>query len=49
MGMHVVAIRRTATRIEQNGGVEIHPPDALRDLLPHATALIVCLPLTPET
>jgi phosphoglycerate dehydrogenase-like enzyme len=43
LGMEVVAIRRSDTT------GEIHPPDALHDLLPRVDVLIVCLPHTPET
>lgn len=43
LGTEVVAIRRSGT------GGEIHPPNALHDLLPRADVLVVCLPHTPET
>ncbi len=43
LGMEVLGIRRGDT------GGEIHPPDALHDLLPRADVLVVCLPHTPET
>jgi len=44
LGMDVAAVRRKA-------GAErgVHGVDALPDLLPRATAVVVCLPLTPET
>lgn len=50
MGMHVVAVRRSATPGETDKDAdEIHPSQALHDLLPRAHALIIALPLTPET
>ncbi|GAB4437323.1 MAG: 2-hydroxyacid dehydrogenase [Anaerolineae bacterium] len=49
LGMRVIATRRRITQPTREGDVEIHPAGALPDLLPRATALIVCLPLTPET
>ena len=46
LGMDVVAIRRRAS----NAGADtVHPPQALYRLLPRANALIIALPLTPET
>ena len=42
-----------ATRLNPHAGDEtaheVHPPSALPELLPRANALVVCLPLTPET
>ncbi len=49
MGMHVLATRRSVDGPTRENGVEVHPPDALHGLLPRADALIICLPLTPET
>jgi phosphoglycerate dehydrogenase-like enzyme len=49
LGMAVIATRRRAGDGEQKGEFEIHPPAALRALLPRADVLFVCLPLTPET
>ena len=48
LGMTVLATRRHP---QGNDGIahEIHPPSALPELLPRAYALIICLPLTPET
>lgn len=48
MGVDVVGIRRRGGGIPA-GGVEIYPPNALRELLPRANFLIITLPLTPET
>lgn len=49
LGMTTLATRRRATAPETDDGAEVHPPGALRDLLPRADALIICLPHTPET
>jgi phosphoglycerate dehydrogenase-like enzyme len=49
LGMHVIAIRRDVSRSVSDTPDELHPPEALHHLLPRATALIVCLPLTPAT
>ncbi len=50
MGMKVIATRRGAVPGESDQfAEEIHPPQKLHDLLPHAHALIIALPLTPET
>jgi phosphoglycerate dehydrogenase-like enzyme len=50
LAMRVLAIRRRAGPPEpQTDGVEIHPASDLRQLLPRADALIIALPLTPET
>ena len=46
LGMRAIGIRRHAS---QDGKVEVYPPEALHDLLPRADALVICLPLTPET
>lgn len=46
LGMRVIGIRRHASEDRE---VEIHPPEALPDLLPRADALMLCLPLTSET
>ncbi len=48
LGMRVRAVRRSAAGASA-GEAEVFPPDALRDLLPQTDALIVALPLTPET
>lgn len=49
LGMSVIAMRRSSGGAEREDAVEIHPPAALRALLPRADVLFVCLPLTPET
>ena len=49
LGMSVLAVRRQAKGGERDGRVTVHPPGALPDLLPQANALVICLPLTPET
>jgi len=46
LGMRVTAIRR---RPPLQSSSVIHGQDALRQLLPIADAVIICLPLTPET
>jgi len=48
LGMKVLAVRRhPVTRLDDVA--EIHAPGHVRQLLPRADALIVTLPLTPET
>jgi phosphoglycerate dehydrogenase-like enzyme len=47
-GMTVVVTRAHPSEGDEVAD-EIHPSGALRDLLPRADALIVCLPLTAET
>lgn len=49
MGMHVLATRRTPPFASDGGAVEIHPPEALPELLPRANVLIIALPQTPQT
>ncbi|MHC4470446.1 MAG: NAD(P)-dependent oxidoreductase [Planctomycetota bacterium] len=49
LGMEVLAVRRRPGRRSIVDGVEVRPVSALRDLLPRATALVVCVPLTDET
>ena len=49
LGMSVKAIRRSAGGGDAGGSHEVHPPAALRELLPATDALLVCLPMTPET
>lgn len=49
LGMGVLATRRTQTAPEEDGVATIYPAGALPDLLPQAQALLICLPLTPET
>lgn len=48
-GMHVIATRRHPDREVPSCIDEMHPPDALDDLLPRADWVDVCVPLTPET
>ena len=49
LGMNTLATRRRLGSPETDAGTEVHPPDALRDLLPRADAVIICLPHTPAT
>ena len=49
LGMEVLAIRRSSAPTRFDGGVEVHPPDALGSLLPRAHVVFVCLPATEET
>jgi phosphoglycerate dehydrogenase-like enzyme len=49
LGMSVLATRRRAGAPTPDEGVMVYPPAALPALLPQAAALIICLPLTPET
>jgi phosphoglycerate dehydrogenase-like enzyme len=49
MGMHVLATRRRPPFESDGVAAEIHPPQALPDLLPRANALVIALPQTPET
>jgi phosphoglycerate dehydrogenase-like enzyme len=49
LGMTVLATRRLAAAVERDEWAEVHPPSGLRELLPRADALLICLPHTPET
>jgi len=49
LGMKVIATRRYGATAIPGEADEVHPAEALHGLLPRATALIVCLPHTPET
>jgi phosphoglycerate dehydrogenase-like enzyme len=49
LGMKVVAIRRRPSASATGPTVEVHPPQDLRQLLPTAHALLICLPHTPDT
>ena len=50
LGMPVLATRRrSGPAVVQDGVAEIHPARDLKQLLPRANALVVTLPLTPET
>jgi phosphoglycerate dehydrogenase-like enzyme len=48
LGMEVIAVRRTA-EASHSDSVCCTPIESLPDLLPQATALLICLPHTPET
>ncbi|MCP5095004.1 MAG: hydroxyacid dehydrogenase [Chloroflexi bacterium] len=57
LGMRVIATKRHVApqciKVLQEpvdtNTIHIFPPSALHELLPHTNALIICLPLTPET
>jgi phosphoglycerate dehydrogenase-like enzyme len=50
LGMNVVGIKRNPdTPLPEDLHAEIHPPQALHELLPRADVLIITLPLTKET
>ncbi len=49
LDMDVLATKRHPTKLSDEFANEIHPPEALSDLLPRAHALVICLPHTPET
>jgi phosphoglycerate dehydrogenase-like enzyme len=50
LGMQVLATRRHGGPAAlQDGAAEIHPASDLKQLLPRANALLIALPLTPET
>jgi phosphoglycerate dehydrogenase-like enzyme len=49
LGMTVHALRRRPALETPEFPVRLHPPEALADLLPHAQALLIALPATPET
>jgi phosphoglycerate dehydrogenase-like enzyme len=49
LGMSVKAIRRSPGDEASDAPVKVHPPAALSELLPATDALLVCLPMTPET
>lgn len=49
LDMTVLAIKRHVTDASDEWAHEIHPTEALHALLPRANALIICLPLTPQT
>lgn len=49
LGMRVIATRRKDPASDDAGAHEVHPPQALHTLLPDVHALVICLPLTPET
>jgi phosphoglycerate dehydrogenase-like enzyme len=48
--MRILAIRRRIERPTcEDEVVEVHPPEHLRQLLPHGDLVVVCLPLTEQT
>ena len=47
--MNVVGTRRSITALVREDGIEIHPAGDLRQVLPLADVVVVCLPLTHET
>ncbi|NOX64003.1 MAG: hydroxyacid dehydrogenase [Chloroflexi bacterium] len=50
LGMNVLATRRhPQAALRYDLQAEVHPPEALSNLLPRANVLIITLPLTPET
>jgi phosphoglycerate dehydrogenase-like enzyme len=49
LGMDVQATRRHVVEPYTDENARVYPPTALAKLLPQANALIICLPLTPET
>lgn len=49
LGMTVMATRRHLDAPITADGVSLHPASALPSLLPQAHALLICLPLTPQT
>lgn len=49
LGMDALATRRRLAQPAQENGVPVYPAPALPELLPQANALIICLPLTPQT
>ena len=49
LGMATLATRRNLDAPEVDGDTEVYPAGSLRDLLPRANAVIICLPHTPET
>ena len=49
LGMTTLATRRQLNAPQMDADTMVHPASALRDLLPQADALIICLPHTPAT
>ena len=47
-GMRVIGVKRDPTKHDGTAD-EVHPPDRLPDLLPHADFVVLCCPLTPAT
>lgn len=49
LDMTTLATRRRLDAPERDGETEVYPTAALRDLLPRANAVVICLPHTPDT
>ena len=49
LGMQVLATKKHPETVDGLPDVEVHPADALNDLLPRADVLLIALPLTDET
>ncbi len=49
LDMNTLATRRRLTAPEMDAGTTVYPAGALRELLPRAEALLICLPHTPQT
>ncbi len=49
LGMTTLATRRNLAAPTADGETEVYPAGSLRELLPRAAAVIICLPHTPET
>lgn len=49
LDVRVLATRRTQSDVSPDDVATVYPAAALPDLLPQANALIICLPLTPQT
>jgi phosphoglycerate dehydrogenase-like enzyme len=49
LGLEVVATRRTLSEPKAGSNISLFTHDALDDLLPQATVVIICLPLTDQT
>jgi phosphoglycerate dehydrogenase-like enzyme len=49
LDMDVLATRRSVKSVSTDGPAEVYPASDLDNLLPRADALIITLPLTPET
>jgi phosphoglycerate dehydrogenase-like enzyme len=49
MGMRVVAVKRHEEEGDSNEIIDVRPMADLKDLLPSTQALIICVPLTPES
>jgi len=49
LGMEVDAVRRRPGQVDEAGPARVHGPEALRELLPGAAALLLSLPHTEKT